>query len=75
MTGHELTAIFRRNLTVYRREAGLSQVELARAMNTSPGFICDFERGRRSPTLSTIARFATALEIAPASLLSAVGRD
>lgn len=43
-----------------RRDAGLSQRELARAAGTSQGAIAAYESGQRSPTLETLARIVRA---------------
>jgi transcriptional regulator with XRE-family HTH domain len=43
-----------------RRDAGLSQRELARAAGTSQGAIAAYESGRRSPTLETLTRIVRA---------------
>lgn len=46
-----------------RSERGLSQRELARAAGTSQAAIAAYERGRRSPTLDTLARIVRAAGI------------
>lgn len=43
-----------------RSERGLSQRDLARAAGTSQAAIAAYERGRRSPTLDTLARIVKA---------------
>ena len=43
-----------------RRDAGLSQRDLARAAGTSQGAIAAYESGRRSPTLKTLTRIVRA---------------
>lgn len=43
-----------------RRDAGLSQRELARAAGTSQGAIAAYESGHRSPTLETLTRIVRA---------------
>ena len=43
-----------------RRDAGLSQRELARRAGTSQGAIAAYEAGKRSPTLETLARIVRA---------------
>ena len=44
---------------------GMSQTDLAEAMGISQPYICDIERGRRSLTVATIERIATALGVTP----------
>ena len=72
MEAKELEVLFRDNLRGLREDAGLSQSELARRISRPPGFICDFERCRRSPSLGTIALLAEGLGVSPAALLSTV---
>src|SRR5215210_4515708 len=43
-----------------RRDAELSQRDLARAAGTSQGAIAAYESGRRSPTLETLTRIVRA---------------
>lgn len=42
-------------------ELGISQSELARRTGKTPGYVCDMNRGRRSPNLATVCEFAKAL--------------
>jgi len=44
-----------------RQKAGLTQLELARYANTSQSTIAAYEGGKKSPTLATLARIATAI--------------
>lgn len=44
-----------------REEAGVSQSELARRTGKTPGYVCDMNRGRRTPNLTTVCEFAKAL--------------
>ncbi len=44
-----------------RREAGLTQVELAKAMGTSQAAIARLEGGKVKPTWETVERYAKAL--------------
>ncbi len=44
-----------------RQKAGLTQHELARYANTSQSAIASYEGGKKSPTLATLARIATAI--------------
>lgn len=72
MTKEQIYRLFRENMRLYREELGISQSELARRMRTTPGYICDFERGRRRPNIGTLALIAQGLGVAPASLISTV---
>lgn len=43
-----------------RKQAGLTQKELAEKLHTRQSYIADVERGRRNITLDTLERFAIA---------------
>ncbi|MBN1418463.1 MAG: helix-turn-helix transcriptional regulator [Planctomycetes bacterium] len=47
-----------------RRKAGLSQAEVARRMRVPQPAIVRLEAGTHSPTLSTLARYASAIGVA-----------
>ena len=70
MTSDSLVELFRRNLKELRLRVGLSQSELARRMECAPSYICDLERGRRDPTIRTLAPLANALGTDPSNLVS-----
>lgn len=52
-----------------RNELGISQEELARRASLHRTYISDIERGARNPTLKTLSRIASALEMAASDLL------
>ncbi len=52
---------FLAQMQTIRADNGLSQSELARLSAKTPGYICDMERGRRTPNLSTVLQIADAL--------------
>lgn len=58
--------VARRNLLVtlgeIRRENGLSQTRVAAAMGTSQSAVAKLERGESDPRMSTIARYALAVD-------------
>jgi len=60
-TSNSIYATFSNNVFNLRKEKSLTQTQLANKMGTSPGFVCDYEKGRRNPTLATVERFAFAL--------------
>lgn len=72
MTEKQLLDLFRENLRQLREERGLSQSALARLLGTTPGYICDMERGRRGVNLATLAKLASALDVTPPTLISTV---
>ena len=47
-------------ITKAREQGGLSKRELARRAHTSPAAIVEYESGRRSPTVDTLARLIDA---------------
>jgi transcriptional regulator with XRE-family HTH domain len=53
--------VFSELLHSIRTTEEMSQVDLAEACGTSKAKICDFEKGRRLPTLELGAKFAKAL--------------
>ncbi len=70
MTRKQIGNLFRSNLRQLREEAGLSQSEVGRRMGVTPGYICDLERGRRSPQVGTLAVLGEALGVSPYHLIS-----
>jgi len=67
--------LFAKNIKNRRQELGLTQTKLAERMQTSAGFVCDYEKGRRNPTLLTVERFCNALECTAAFLLVAASDE
>lgn len=65
MTADELLKRFCQNLRTIREIKGLSQSEVGRRMGVPASYVCDMERGRRSPNLRTIAGFAAVLRTPP----------
>lgn len=53
----------------YRLQAGLSQEELAERCNLHRTYISDIERGLKSVSLKTLRTLATALGVAPHTLV------
>ena len=64
-----LHKIFARRIAETRILRGFSQSDLARLMEVSPAFVCNYERGETNATFSTVAKFAKALQIEPKNLL------
>lgn len=52
-------------LASLRKEQGLKQAELARKSGLSPGLIGQIEKGKVEPSLKTVEKIASALEISP----------
>ena len=55
--------IFVRNLRVFRRKEGLSQMKLAELCNTAPSYIGQIETGRKFPSMEMIDKIAEILRI------------
>ena len=58
-----------KNLKRIRTEKGISQGDIARALNVGRSFITNIENGKTNPTLATIARLARAVGISADELL------
>lgn len=55
--------IFIENLITIRKSKGLSQIALAEKAGISVGLVGEIETGNRNPTLTTIDKIASALEM------------
>lgn len=53
-----------------RKDSRLTQEELAELANLSRSYVADIERGRYSPSMSTLEKIADALSITVADILS-----
>lgn len=58
-----------RNLKRLRKEAELSQEELAAEAGLHRTYVSDMERGTRNPTVVVLFKIADALEIEPTELI------
>ena len=58
-----LQQVFIANLKKIRKERGYSQMTLSEKCDTSSNYIGQIEMGRRIPSLGTVEKIATALEI------------
>ena len=54
---------FRQNLLSLRRERGIGQVELAKAIGVSKGIISLWENGLREPSMSCLIALATYFDV------------
>ncbi len=64
-----LAAAFGKRVRARRIELNLTQEQLAEAADLHPTYISNVERGYRVPTLPTIVRLATALDVDAGSLI------
>lgn len=66
----DIAAAFGTVLRAARRDAGLSQEEMAEQAGLDRTYPSLLERGRRTPTLLAIVRIAEALSIEPGTLVN-----
>ena len=57
-----------------RKSRGMGQNTLAKRAGMTPAQLCQFEKGRVSPTLRTLERIAAALDMTVVEFLSGSGR-
>ena len=62
-TNQNLKEIFSDNLKYYRKQAGLTQDDFAKAVNTDPVYISYIENGKRFPSIEYIEKMAKVLKI------------
>ncbi len=70
-----LRRTFAQRVQVERRNAGLTQEQLAAKIGRSIDLVSRLERGTTGPSLQTIALMAEALDVSPASLLAQGGES
>jgi transcriptional regulator with XRE-family HTH domain len=70
MGAETVSVAFGRVLRDCRNQAGVTQEELAALADVDRTFVSLLERGLRQPTLETLFRLASALGVAPATLVS-----
>lgn len=66
---------FGRTLAAARRKKGLTQVELAKRMNTTSRTISYYERESKNPSLDMVKKIADVLGIRPEALLDLPGKN
>lgn len=70
----KLPVIFGEIIAEARRDAGLSQEQVAAAIGASNVFISLLENGKRQPSLTAAIRLAWSLDLAPEELMRRVAR-
>ncbi len=68
----DVEMLFGEMLKKYRKQASLSQEELAHLCSLDRTYISLLERGKRRPTLNTIFTIAKALQINPSTIVQDV---
>lgn len=71
----QLQKQFGRRLKALRREKGLTQEDLAKAINRSASLISSLERGVDAPSFETLEELARALEVPVRDLFDFEGFD
>jgi transcriptional regulator with XRE-family HTH domain len=66
----KLRQIVARNLSILRKQKGLSQEELAFQAGINRNYVGQIERKEKSPTVDMIEKLATALDIEPIKFFS-----
>ena len=70
----DLRPVFGQRLRDLRRQAQLSQEEVAHRARLHATYLSDLERGLQTPTLDVVNRLATALKVTLAELFAPMGR-
>ena len=65
-----LRGIFIENLKFYRKNAGLSQQQLAEKCDIATNYLSEIERGQKFPSIELIERLSAELDIPPSFLFT-----
>ena len=57
------------NLKRIRTDKGISQGDIARALEVDKSFVSNIENGKTNPTLATITKLAKAIEVSVGELM------
>src|SRR6185312_4180766 len=74
-TGHHSHLQIAASIRMLRQKSGLSQRQLALRMQVPRTYVSKIENEKAVPTLSSLQRLATALEVPVADLLKGAGRS
>jgi len=66
----KLRTVLAENIKAYRKDMGLSQMNLAGMIESSPNYIAMIEAGRRFPTDTMLEKIAVALKKEPCELFA-----
>jgi transcriptional regulator with XRE-family HTH domain len=70
----DLRPVFGQRLRDLRRQAQLSQEEVAHRARIHATYLSDLERGQQTPTLDVVNRLATALKVTLAEMFAPMDR-
>ena len=62
-----------RRIREIRKEKSISQLELSTKSNMSQSFLASVERGKKQPSVLTLLRIASALEVSPRTFFPETG--
>ena len=65
----EISTKLGQNLKRIRTKKGMSQGDVARALEVHRAYVSGIENGKRNPTLATIKKLSDALGVSPSVLL------
>ncbi len=65
-----LKETFARRVRETRKLRGMTQVSLAARLGMAQADLCNLEKGKRAPTLTTVEKIAVALDVEPTFLLT-----
>lgn len=65
MTEQEIRMLFGQNLKSFRKEQGISQMQLAEKADLTFNFINDIENGKKWVSPNTLSKLSTALNVQP----------
>ena len=57
------------NIKKLRIEKNISRIEFARILGVDRSFVSNIEKGKNNPTLSTLSKIASALDVSTSELL------
>ena len=61
---------FKNNIVKIRKEKGISQKQLSKIMGIQEPMLCEIEKGRKDPRISTVKRISAALSVTVDNLIA-----
>ena len=65
MTNEEVMQYVVQSIRLIRKKKNVSQMELCLRANMSQGFLTNIETGKKEPSVMTLIRIASALDVSP----------